>query len=263
MTEALAAALRDFFRPSMFGLVLLPLLGSLLLWVLIGVLFWPWLVALVQLLISAPWLAHLVGAMVLHALSALGVTAIMLIMLLPLTQATALLITAFIAVPRMVRLVAAERYPQLERKRGGSALGNLWNALSSTLIYILLWLISLPLWLFVLPGAALGVLINGWLNDRLFRYDALAEHASREEYLALKARAGGRFYGLGLVAALIQLVPLLNLVSPVYSGLSFIHFGLAELAQLRAGKVTRECSRFWYRWPRSAWARSATRPSSW
>jgi hypothetical protein len=32
-------------------------------------------------------------------------------------------------------------------------------------------------------------------------------------------------------------VPLLNLVSPVYSGLSFIHFGLAELARLRAGDV--------------------------
>jgi uncharacterized protein involved in cysteine biosynthesis len=154
----------------------------------------------------------------------------------PLVQATALLITAFIAVPRMVGLVAAAEYPQLERKRGGSALGNLWNALSGTLIYLLLWLLSLPLWLFVLPGAVLGVLINGWLNDRLFRYDALAEHASREEYSALRARAGGRFYGLGLAAALIQLVPLLNLVSPVYSGLSFIHFGLAELARLRAGE---------------------------
>ncbi|HWY23679.1 MAG TPA: EI24 domain-containing protein [Nevskia sp.] len=237
MSQALAAALRDFFRPSMFGLVLWPLLGSLLLWVLIGLLFWHGLVAAVQVLISAPWLARLLGATLLHALSALGVTAILLILLPPLVQATALLITAFIAVPRMVRQVAAESYPQLERKRGGSALGNLWNALSATLVYVLLWLASLPLWLFVLPGAAVGVLINGWLNDRLFRYDALAEHASREEYAVMRARAGGRFYGLGLAAALIQLVPLLNLVSPVYSGLSFIHFGLAELARLRAGDV--------------------------
>jgi CysZ protein len=235
MSEALAAALRDFFRPSMFGLVLWPLIGSVLLWVLLALVFWHSAVLAVQLLISAPWLAHLLGANALQALSALGVTTILL-MLPPLIQATALLITAFIAVPRMLGLVAAERYPQLERKRFGSVLGNLWNALSATVIYVLLWLASLPLWLFVLPGVVLGVLINGWLNARLFRYDALAEHANREEYAALRARAGGRFYGLGLVAALIQLVPLLNLVSPVYSGLSFIHFGLAELARLRAGE---------------------------
>jgi len=32
-------------------------------------------------------------------------------------------------------------------------------------------------------------------------------------------------------------VPLLNLIAPVYSGLSFIHFGCAELGKLRATRL--------------------------
>jgi CysZ protein len=235
MSDALAAALRDFFRPAMFGLVLWPLLGSLLLWGLLGFLFWHDLVSGLQHLASVPVLSRVLGDTVLHWFAAFSVTIALFLVFPPLVQATALLITSIIAMPRMVRHVAGERYPQLERRHGGSAVGSLWNGISATLIYLLLWLASLPLWLFLLPGTVVAVLLNGWLNDRMFRYDALAEHAGREEYAALKARARGRFFGLGLVAALIQMVPLLNLITPVYAGLSFVHFGLAELAQLRAG----------------------------
>ena len=41
-------------------------------------------------------------------------------------------------------------------------------------------------------------------------------------------------FGLGVVAALIQLIPIVNLISPVYSGPGFIHFALRELRRLRA-----------------------------
>ena len=218
----------------MLGLVLWPLLGSLLLWGGLGYFYWHPLAAWLQQLGSEWMLPQWVGDTALRWLSQFGVALTMLLMVPPLVQGTALLITAIVAMPLMLEYVTQRDYPQLEKRRGGNVAGGVWNALAATLVYLLLWLLTLPLWLLGLPAVLLPVLLNGWLNDRLFRYDAMAEHASREEYALLRRRAGGRFYLLGCVAAAIQLVPLLNLAAPVYSGLSFIHFACGELARLRA-----------------------------
>jgi len=76
-------------------------------------------------------------------------------------------------------------------------------------------------------------MLMAYLNQRLFRYDALAEHASREEYAQVIERSTLKLYLLGAVVGLLQFVPLLNLFLPVYAGLAFIHLCLAELQQLR------------------------------
>lgn len=237
MFEALAIATRDFFRPRMLGLVLWPLLGSILLWLVLGFVLWHPLVNGLQNLAAVPALRNLLGDGVLHWFSAFSVLIVLLLIFPPLVQATALLITATIAMPVMLKDVAARDYPQLQRRRGGGIAGSIWNALAATLIYLLLWLLTLPLWFFGIPALVLPVVLGGWYNDRLFRYDALAEHADGDEYTLLKRRAGGSFFLLGCVGAAIQLVPLLNLIAPVYSGLCFVHLGLAELARLRAGQA--------------------------
>ena len=72
-----------------------------------------------------------------------------------------------------------------------------------------------------------------YLNQRLFRYDALAEHASNEEMKALFSANQSSLWGLGLLTGLAQFVPILNLFAPVLSGLAFIHFGLGRLNNLR------------------------------
>jgi len=81
--------------------------------------------------------------------------------------------------------------------------------------------------------------LSGFLNQRLFRYDALAEHASAEEYRAVLARAHGRLYLLGILLAFVYYIPLVNLAAPVLSALAFTHFCLAELARLRRETVKR------------------------
>jgi uncharacterized protein involved in cysteine biosynthesis len=80
----------------------------------------------------------------------------------------------------------------------------------------------------------LPALISAYLSQRLLRYDALAEHADRDEYPQVLARARGKLYLLGLLLALLYYVPLINLVAPVASGLAFTHLCLAEVARLRA-----------------------------
>lgn len=95
------------------------------------------------------------------------------------------------------------------------------------LAWILLALLFIPLW------PVLPVVLFGYLNQRVFRYDALAEHATGWEMETLIRRHRRELFLLGVVPALVGLIPLLGLFAPVYGGLAFIHYCLARLAQLR------------------------------
>jgi uncharacterized protein involved in cysteine biosynthesis len=96
-----------------------------------------------------------------------------------------------------------------------------------------LWVVTLPLWLTGILGIVLPLVLSMYLNQRLFRYDALAEHASTTELPRVMARAKGRLYGLGLLIAALYYVPVINLLIPVLGGLAFAHLCLSELAQMR------------------------------
>jgi CysZ protein len=104
------------------------------------------------------------------------------------------------------------------------------------LVFAGLWIITLPLWLTGILAPVLPVVLSAYLNQRLFRYDALSDHASAGEYRAILEASRGRMYVLGALLALLYYVPLLNLLAPIVSGLAFTHFGLAELARLRQVK---------------------------
>lgn len=239
MTEALTLALRDLFRPRMLGLVLWPLLGAALLWIGIAFFFWDDMVdGLRRLLawgVQQDWLSESLA----RVLGEWIVAVLLLVALPPLTVATALLVTSTIAMPIMVRDVAARDFPQLQRRHGGTALGGVLHALLVTLIYLVLWVVTLPLWLFGAPAFVLPLVLNGWLNARLFRYDALAEHASREEFAALIQREHWPMFGIGVISAAVQLVPFVNLFAPVWTGLAFIHYGLRRLEAARDSGIGR------------------------
>lgn len=236
MFQALIEATRSQFQGRMLGLVLWPLLGSLLLWTVLLVLFWSQGMAALKSLVEyqpvdallSEWgLSWLVGAL----------TLIVSFFFLPtLVAATAIFITSVFAMPVMVEHIAARDYPMLARGQGGTTLGSVLNSLAALLIYLLLWLLVLPLWLLMPFAFVIPIALAAYLNVRVFRYDALAEHATPEEYREILRRHGSPLFGLGVVAALVQLIPFVNLISPVYSGLSFIHFGLAELQRMRAGR---------------------------
>jgi len=76
----------------------------------------------------------------------------------------------------------------------------------------------------------------------VFRYDALAEHATAAEIAEVVRRHRGELFLLGVALALIAMSRA-RLFMPVYGGLAFIHFGLSRLGELRSepiqGTVTR------------------------
>jgi len=232
LISALKEAFLSLFHPRMLALLLLPMGFSLLLWGGLAAWFWgDWSSAL------GHWLATSAAGPYVEGITWLAgsaVTFLILLILIPLAYVTALLIVSVFAMPMMVRHVAQRSFPGLHREHGGSNLGSAWNGLAALLIYLLLWLLTLPLWLLSGPLALVfPLLLNAYLNQRPFRYDALAEHTSREEMQTLFSKYQSSWWGLGLLTGLLQFVPLLNLFAPVLAALAFIHFGLSRLADLR------------------------------
>lgn len=230
---ALKRALLGLFHPRPLAWLLVPMGVSILLWGGLALVYWSaWVQALAGWLAASPAAPYLQGGA--SWLAGSAVTMLVVLLLLPLAYVTAMLITSTFAMPALVHHAASRDYPQLEARHGGSNMGSVRNAVVGTAVYLVLWLLTLPLWFVSGPLAPLiPLLLNAYLNQRLFRYDALAEHASREEYEALLERICGRLYVLGVVLALLQFVPVLNFFSPIYVGLAFTHLCLAELAKMR------------------------------
>ncbi len=228
LLQPVIRAARDLLRPGMLWHALWPPLAALALWAGVAVFAWvpvsEWVLAQLSEWSWPSWL----GASLAHIA--------VLFIFAPLVYVSALLLVAVFALPRMMAIVAARDYPDVSRR--GSASAALWGSFANTLaaggIFILGWLLTLPLLL--IPGALLVLPIfwAAWLNQRAFRFDALAEHALPAERTALFKREQTRLYLAGLIGALLAHVPLLNLLSLAFSALLFVHLCLAALRRLRS-----------------------------
>jgi hypothetical protein len=230
--DALSRAFRDLFRFQVLWIVVWPVLAAALLWMTLGFLFWDTFSDLITNALTAigvqTWLEDIKPRWVAHGIQ----VAIHLMLFVPLVFATALVLTALFAMTALIHLVGDRDYPQLDHKSGGSFVGSLANALIAIVIFLGIWLVTAPLWLLG-AGVIIPFVAATYLNQRLFRYDALAEHASSEEMHAIFSTYRPSLWGLGLLTGLVQFIPFFNLFAPVLAALAFIHFSLARLAALR------------------------------
>lgn len=173
----------------------------------------------------------------------------------PLIVVISLLLVAMLMTPALVRLVADRRFPGLERRQGGSFFASVMWSLGSTALALVALVLSIPLW-FVPPLVLiLPPLIWGWLTYRVMSFDALSEHASKEERQQLFKRHRSSLLGIGIVtgylgaapsivwasgvvfaAAFFVLVPLAIWIYTLvfaFSSLWFTHYCLAALERLR------------------------------
>jgi CysZ protein len=220
-------AARDLLRPAILFEALWPPLVAFLIWSAIAWFAWQplaeWLIAELP---DWPWLAWL-GPWLSHA-------AVFMIFA-PLVYLTALLLTGVIALPRMMTFIAARDFPDLKRRGDPRAAfwGSLANTLFAGLVFALGWLITLPLLL--IPGMLLILPLfwSAWLNQRAFRFDALAEHALAEERAAIVRSERPSLYLAGLLGALAAHVPFINLFALAFTALLFVRLCLSALRRLR------------------------------
>ena len=229
LMEALSRALRDLMQPRVLAVLLLPVFATIVLWSILLWMFWdPWRAAI------RVWLAGTFVGTLFPADWFMSGTSVLLLaaVVLPAMFATMVVLTELIAMPQIVTVVARS-YPRLERRGEAGMLGSLSNAVRGMLVFFALWLVTLPLWPTGIGALVLPALTSGYLNQRLFRYDALAEHATRDEYRTIVRRMKWPLYGLGVLLATVYYIPIVNLVAPVFSGLAFTHFCLGELDRRR------------------------------
>jgi uncharacterized protein involved in cysteine biosynthesis len=243
MTEVLKAygrALRSLLQPGILWHLLWPTVLAVALWIAIAWMSWDTVGAGIERLFNeVSWLNWILQRWEASALAAaIFVKVVLGLLLIPLIYGTALLIVAVFALPLMLERVAAKDYPELERRHGGTLAGSIGNALLAVFVFLVVWILTLPLWLIPGMGIVLPVLLAAYLNYRGFSYDALSVHADAGEIDGVIARERGNLYLAGIVAGLLAFVPLINLIAPAYAGLAFIHYCLEALRRARAASLS-------------------------
>ncbi len=209
--NAYGRALLAQLHGRMILLSLLPFLLSVLLW---GLLLWQGLQPLVDALHSL-FAVHdgfrlsgsVLGAVGLGMLKTVIVPLIAMFLLLPLMILTALLFIGVAAMPAVGRHVGARHFAQLEKKRGGSFAGSLRTSCAAFLVFVLGWLLTLPLYVFPPLALLAQALLWGWLTCRVMAYDALADYASADELRALMRLHRWPLLAIGLASGAAGALP--------------------------------------------------------
>ena len=149
----------------------------------------------------------------------------------------AMLLTAIVVLPLLLNHLASVDYPDIARLGRDSVVASTWNSIWAALLFIFGWLVTLPLWLIPGLGLLLPLFWMAWLNRRTFAFDALAVHATPDEWRQLRRAQAMSLLVLGLAMALLAHVPFLGLLAPSLAALAYIHFGLEALRRLRQGAV--------------------------
>ena len=246
-------------RPRVIALSVLPVIIMGVLTLGLGYFFWDRALTLVRGNLDSyamvgtvvRWLEGL-GLSGLHLVIA---PALLLFVAIPAIVIGTLLFVAMFMTPAMVALVAERRFPQLERKNGGSFLASALWSFGSTLLAIVALLVSIPLWLIPPLILILPPLIWGWLTYRVMSYDALADHASPDERRQIFTRYHAPLLLIGVLCGYLGAVPsviwasgaMFVVMAPIllplavwlyalvfaFSSLWFVHYSLAALDQLR------------------------------
>jgi hypothetical protein len=238
VVAALGRGAASQLNPRMLGLLVLPFVVAIAFWILSAWFLWEPVTGWFQSMVfeGEGWMARGYRAVAPYGLSGLSTwipNLFAFLLLVPIAIATALALIAVLAMPVVIRHLGSGPYADVER-RGSLALGaNLWNVFRSLAVFVLGYLLTMPLWL--IPPLALVVpwLWWGWLTARLMRFDSLVEHAAAGERETLIAAEGRNYLVLGLAVALLNYIPPLFLVAPVLSALVFAHYSLSRLRDRR------------------------------
>lgn len=237
--RALRLAVSSQLHPKMLGAILLPFMVALVGAVLLLWLFWTPLKEQIGFWLSqwgvldAQADLWVVGAG-LFAIKVIIVPLLTAGALLPLAGIAGLVVSAVVVMPLALAFVQKKYHPQLKKQGQNAFVYSVGNAVWVGLLFVVGWLFTLPLWLIAPLALILPVFWWAFAFSYLLRVDSLVEHASVAERKVLLLRHRKEYWLLGLVMALLNLLPPAWFILPVFSALAFAHFNLAALDELRA-----------------------------
>jgi CysZ protein len=241
LMKAMLLAIVDVLHWRMLLLVFLPPTISLVVWGALSWFFWVPMLSVTAELGQKLSLSNLIPEWLLtwysvdagQIVTAIAAAVALCLVILPLMFLTSQLMTSVVLMPFVIRHVQ-KGFPGLTKKDGsGLFRASIANQIRSSCIYLVLWVLFFPLW--VVPGMnfALPLILNGYLNYRLFAYDALSEHSNREEISQFLKSRRLDFLILGILTSALLLFPPLFILVPLYTALCFTRFAMAELIHFR------------------------------
>jgi hypothetical protein len=253
-------ALYSQFHFRMLLLTFLPFLVSVVIW---GIILWlglnPMITWMQSVFAANNWFAvssSTLSWLGLGALKAVIVPLIAMWLLLPLMILTALLLTGVFAMPVIIQHVASRHYPELHERKGGTLWRSMWMSVSSFVVFVVMWVVALPLSLIPPLGFIVQPMLWGWLTYRVMAFEVLSEHADADELKIVIHQHRWPLLLIGIVTGAMGTAPMLMwmggvlavvffpllaalsiwlyLVVFVFTGLWFAHYCLAALAKYRA-----------------------------
>jgi Etoposide-induced protein 2.4 (EI24) len=246
-------------HPRVIALSILPLVIMVLISLGLGYFFWDQAMSLVRANLESSGLVQTMLGWLegigLGRLRSVLAPLVVLLLALPLMVIASLLFVAMLMTPAMVSLVGDRRFDKLEKKRGASVwMAALWS-LGSTLVALTALILTVPLWFIPPLILVLPPLIWGWLTYRVMAFDALTDHASKDERRRIFKEHRGWLLGIGVVCGYLGAAPTIVWASgaifiamapvlvPVaiwvytlvfaFSSLWFAHYCLAALDRMR------------------------------
>lgn len=145
--------------------------------------------------------------------------------------------TAIFILPVLLKHIAATQYPELVAA-GKSFFGaTALYSCAMILLFVLLWIITFPLWF--LPGAALvlPLVLMAWLNYKTYTFEILADFSTTAEKKELLQKHATSLFLLGFLLAIVAHLPIVCLFAPGVTALAFSHYVLAALKDIRGEAV--------------------------
>ncbi|MCR2747045.1 EI24 domain-containing protein [Limnobacter parvus] len=235
-------ALVDSFRPKMLMLTLVSVAIASVFWLVVI-----WL-SIDPLVNAAMWALSFVGldfsvealatdAAFLGWLKFILVPLAVFGLLWPIVATSAVLLAGLYVTPPVVNYLTDKEFQGIAKKGDSGTVMSLWVTLKAVVVFLIAWIVTLPLWL--IPGMAfvLPVLLTAYLLMAVMRFDSLAGHATKLEIKEIKKRDSTSAWLIGLVCAFLSFIPPILLIMPVMSALAFTRHYMGALVKVREDKV--------------------------
>jgi len=225
MLSVFAKSLKDFFDIKILLVSLLPITGAAVLWAAVFYVFSSQIdSALSSLLGTVPYLDN---DWVRGSIELVGGVFIYYQLLI----VTAVMIVGIIA-DWVVDRVNAKGY-YLEKRGFGSLFGSILISLKSNVLFMVLFVLFLPLMFVPLINVFVNLIFWVILIKTPLFYDSLAMYATREEYRILKKSNRWSTFTIALASASLFLIPVVGVFIYVLQLLFFTNYNLQRLAKMR------------------------------
>jgi len=213
MRSLLAKSLHDIFSKEVVLYVVKTALLSLLLSTLLIWLFWDTLTGAVQTFLGwVPWeWLQTTGA---------GIVTILLVYILFIIIVS--LLTSLTS-EKLIKKLAHQHYPQIPANGTPNMTTSLLLTLKATGIFLLLFIPAIPLLFIPIVGQVIMLYLWSVLIKKPTIYDISALFSVKEEI-----DAGRKATMLAMVASLFNYLPLLNIFTPLFAQILFLHAALSS-----------------------------------